>query len=370
MKKIFSARKVAMIIAGIAVAALFWFPAGSPAHAADQVIKLKAASPPHPVTHRLTKDAYELFANEVKKRTNGKVEITWFFGESLVKMSQSYEALQSGVVDLCVIAAFNYPHIFPITEALSMPFMLEGSAHSAEIAWKMYQTMPEMQAEMKNLKFMGAFTTDVINMSLMNGKLVKTLDDMKNLRVAVGSGLVAEMAKLMGMAAQPVGYADVYMALQRGMAEATLFPNAPLRSYKITEVTNAHVMANFKADPMIWAMRLETWKKLPPDVQKVFEDLTPSMARLCGHTLTNEGVWVIEELKKRGDQFYTPPAEEAAKWKQAIMPMYDAWTAKLDGKSMNGKTISDQVSAISKETKVGPEDEWWKQGRIGKRAEQ
>lgn len=373
MKQMITRQKVTIILLGLAACALSWFPLGflSPARAADEVIKLKAASPPHPVTHRLTKDAYQLWADEIEKRTNGRVKITWFFGESLVKCSQSYEALQSGVVDVCVIAAWNYPHIFPIVEGLSMPFMLEGSAQSADTAWKMFQTMPEMQAEMKDLKFMGAFTTDVINLALKDGKIVKTLDDMKGLRVAVGSGLMAETAKLMGMAPQPVGYADVYMALHRGMAEATFFPNAPLRSYKVTEVTNVHVMGGFKCDPMVFAMRLDTWKKLPPEVQKVFEELTPSMSRLCGHTLTNEGAWVMEELQKRGDQFYTPPPEEAARWKQAVMPMYRAWMDKLNSLSMNGQSINDRISAIAKDTRgaASPEDEWWQQGRIGKRTE-
>lgn len=373
MKKMMLRQKVTMILLGLAVSAMVCLlvASPSPAEAADKVINLKAASPPHPVTHRLTKDAYQLWADEIEKRTNGRVKITWFFGESLVKCSQSYEALQSGVVDICVIAAWNYPHIFPVTEGLSMPFALEGSAHSADAAWKMFQTMPEMQAEMKGLKFMGAFTTDMINLALKDGKIVETLDDMKGLRVAVGSGLMAETASLMGMAPQPVGYADVYMALHRGMAEATLFPNAPLRSYKITEVTNAHVMGGFKCDPMVFGMRLETWKGLPPEVQKVFDDLTPSMSRLCGHTLTNEGLWVMEELHKRGDKFYTPPPEEAAKWKQAVLPMYKAWIDKLNAKGMKGQAISERVTEIEKETKgaPSPEDEWWKQGRIGKRTE-
>ncbi|OPX65829.1 MAG: Bacterial extracellular solute-binding protein, family 7 [Methanomassiliicoccales archaeon PtaB.Bin215] len=374
MKKIISNSKTAVITFCVGVSALLWLLAGSPAPAgaADEVIKIKAASPVHVVAHRLTKDSYQLFGDEIEKRTNGKVKFTWFFGDSLVKPAQSYEALKSGVVDVCVVAAYNYPHLFPVTEGLSMPFAVQGAAHAADVAWKMYQTMPELQAEMKDIKFLGLFGSDVINMAAMNGRVIKTLDDMKNLRVAVGSGLVAEMAKLMGMAAQPLGYQEVYMALHRGMAEATLFPNAPLRSFKITEVTNTHTIGNFKVEPILLAMRLDTWKKLPPDVQKVFDELTPSWARLSGHTLTNEGTWVMEELKKRGDQFYTPPPEEAAKWKQAIMPMYEAWIKKLNDKGLKGQEIYERMQKISAETKVSdtPEDEWWKQGRIGKRTEQ
>ncbi|AFM27740.1 TRAP transporter substrate-binding protein DctP [Desulfomonile tiedjei] len=370
MKKMIPSTKMATVIFCVVASLLLWLAPAAQSAEGTAVIAIKAASPPHPVVHRLTKDAYQLFGDEVERRTNGKVKFTWFFGDSLVKMPQSYESVQSGVVDLVVVAAFLYPHIFKITEGLSLPFTVQGAAHSADIAWKMYQTMPEMQQEMKDIKFLGVFTTDVINLSTKD-KLVKTLDDMKNLRVAVGSGLVAQMAQLLGMAPQPVGYSDVYMAIHRGMAEATLFPNAPLRSYKITEITNAHTIANFKVEPMVIAMRKETWDKLPPDVQKVFDELMPSFARLCGHTLTNEGAWVLEALSKRGDKFYAPPGDEFKKWKDAVKPMYDVWIKKLNDSGMNGQAIFDRINEIAAETKVAdtPEDEWWKQGRIGKKTE-
>ncbi|WP_310600624.1 TRAP transporter substrate-binding protein DctP [Desulfobulbus sp.] len=340
-----------------------------PAIEENGVIQIKAATPSHVITHRLSKDAYQLFGHDVEKRTNGKVKFTWFFGDSLIKPSQSYEALRAGVVDLVVVAAYLYPDDFTITEGLSLPFTMQNSAHAADVAWKMYKTIPEMRQEMKGFKFLGIFTSDVLNLHSTDGKLIKTLDEMKNIRVAVGSGSVAQMGKLFGMEPQLVGYSEVYMALQRNIASATLFPNAPLRSFRVTELTSAHTIANFKVDPMIIAMRQETWNELPPEVQQVFDELTPSFARLCGHTLTNEGTWVLEELKKRGDLFYTPPAEEVAKWKQAIKPMYDAWINRLDAKGLNGKAIFAQMIEISEQIKVTdtPEDAWWAQGRIGKK---
>ena len=43
--------------------------------AADS-INIKAATW-HPVTHRLTDDAYKVYGREISKRTNGKVKFTW-----------------------------------------------------------------------------------------------------------------------------------------------------------------------------------------------------------------------------------------------------------------------------------------------------
>ncbi|MDR2549530.1 MAG: TRAP transporter substrate-binding protein DctP [Desulfobulbus sp.] len=340
------------------------------AYEENGVIQIKAATPPHVITHRLSKDAYQLFGNEVEKRTHGKVKFTWFFGDSLIKPSQSYEALRTGVVDLVIVAAYLFPDDFTITEGLSLPFTMHNSAHAADVAWKMYKAIPEMQQEMKGFKFLGIFTSDVLNLHSTDGRLFRTLDEMKNIRAAVGSGSVAQMGKLFGMEPQLVGYPEVYMALQRDLASAAFFPNAPLRSFRVTELTNAHTIANFKVDPMIIAMRQETWNALPPEVQRVFDELTPSFARLCGHTLTNEGAWVLEELKKRGDLFYTPPVEEVAKWKQAIKPMYDVWINRLDVKGLNGKAIFEKMIEMSEQTKVidTPEDAWWSQGRIGKKS--
>ncbi|MBI4767060.1 MAG: TRAP transporter substrate-binding protein DctP [Deltaproteobacteria bacterium] len=332
----------------------------------QEVIELKAANL-HPATHRLNKDAYELWANEVNKLTKGKVKITWFSGGTLAKADQLYDAMISGLTDISVVPIYAFPHIFPLADLLTHPFMVDGSVHLSDTAWEMYQTIPEFKQEFSKIKVLGFFGTDTTNLALTKPPLVKTLADLKGRKIIGAAAASVETLRILGAAPQFQKSEDIYLSLQRGMADGVIFPNAPLRSFKIVELARYYTILKLGAGPFVAAMRLETWQKLPPDVQKVFNDTGLSFSRLCAHTLENEGLWVIEELKKRGDQFYEFSQQERETWRKATQPQYDRWIAKIKEKNINGQALLNKALAIAEKArkKPSPIDEWWKQGRMG-----
>jgi TRAP-type transport system periplasmic protein len=332
----------------------------------QEVIELKAATA-HYATHRLIKDAYELWASEVNKRTNGKVKITWFPGGTLAKSDQLYDAMISGLADISMVPIYMYPHIFPIADLLTHPFMVDSSPHLSDTAWEMYQTIPEFKQEFSKMKVFGFFGTDISNLALVKPPLVKTLADLKGRKIIGGAAATVETLRLLGASPQFQKTEDIYLSLQRGMADGVIFPNAPLRSQKIVELTKYYTIMKIGAGPFVAAMRLETWLKLPPDVQKVFNDTGLSFSRLCAHTLANEGIWVMEELKKRGDQFYEFSQKERETWRKETQPQYDRWVEKLKEKNINGQAILKKALTIAEKARKNPSpsDEWWKQGRMG-----
>ena len=61
------------------------------------------------------------------------------------------------------------------------------------------------------------------------------------------------------------------------MADGVLLPNAALWPWKITEVTKYHTIGNFAVMPVAFAMSNRTYEKLPPDIRKVFDEISPSL---------------------------------------------------------------------------------------------
>jgi TRAP-type transport system periplasmic protein len=331
-----------------------------------EVIQIKAANV-HPMGHRLIKDAFELWSNEITKRTNGKVKFTWFHANTLVNMAQTYDGLQKGLTDVVTLATFMHPQYFPVTDLLHSPFIVDSSPHAADVAWEMYQTMPEMKKEYSQFKILGFFSTDVANFIFAKGPVVKKMEDLKNRKVLTTSPTGVAILRSLGATPQFIKNEDVYLSLQRGMGDGVLYPIAPARSWKLVELARYYTMADVGLGMWALAMRMETWQKLPPDVQKVFEELTPSAARLFAKTLDNEGNWVIEDLKKRGDEVYYLPPQERERWRQACKPIYDDWMKKAAAKGLNGQAILDKALTISEKWRKNPSpvDEWWKQGRMG-----
>lgn len=267
-----------------------------------ETIKLKASTI-FPLKHPLVVDAFNLYAKEIAKRTNGRVEITWYHASTLVKAQQAYEALKSGVLDMAFIPISGMPHYFPISVGYGLPFMSESPKHSVEIGLKMYEEIPQMKEEWSKVKLLSLTSSDVCNLALRE-KQVKTLEDLQGLRVGTVWATVLKIVRLLPCAAVQMTPEDMYMSLQRKMADGVLIPNAALWPWKITEVTKYHTIGNFAVMPTAWAMSKQAYEqKLPPDIRKVFDDISPSFARLFGLTSYNTGQWVLGALKKRGDSF-------------------------------------------------------------------
>ncbi|MBW1667381.1 MAG: TRAP transporter substrate-binding protein DctP [Deltaproteobacteria bacterium] len=333
-----------------------------------KTINLKASTI-FPVKHPLVVDAFDLYDKEITKRTNGQVKITWYHASTLVKAHQAYDALKGGVVDMAFIPVSGMPQHFPVSMGYGLPFMSESPRHSVEIGFKMYEQIPEMKKEWSKVKLLALCSSDVSNLAL-GEKEVKKLGDLVGLRIGTVWATVLKILKLLPCAAVQMRPEDVYMSLQKKMADGIMLPNAALWPWKITEVTKYHTIGNFAVMPTAWAMSKRTYeKKLPGTVRKVFDEISPSFARLFGLTSHNTGQWVLKALKKRGDVFHYLSAEEIEVWKLAMKPLYKEYIETLNAKGLNGQDIFDKLQAISEETKKNPYDkidEWWKQGRIGK----
>lgn len=333
--------------------------------ASEEAIDIKAATW-HPVTHRLTDDAFKLYGQEIEKRTNGKVKFTWLLGGSLVNPFNAYDGLKSGICDWAYFMTAQKPNEFFITNAVNLPFMADSSSHAAAMLTRMYNEIPEMKKEYKKFKPVAFFSTAAVNIHT-KGKAPQNLADFAGLKTGTPGPMLLQIIKHLGGSAQQLKPGDMYIAVQKGMVEATLFPDAPLRSYKLTELIAHHTMLNVAVDAFAVGINLDKWKTLPPDVQKTIVDFGPSASALMGATLTNEAEWVNEELKNRGDEFYILPDAEKALWKEKLQPMYDKWLAKAKKRDLDGEAVLKKIETIAEETRNSPyqPDSWW--GRAGRK---
>lgn len=332
---------------------------------AADVIEIKANAF-HPVGHRLTEDAFYLYGNEIAKRTNGKVNFKWFLGASLVPQFKTYDGLKSGLCDWAYFITALNPNEFVLTNALNLPFAAQDSSHASAILSKMFQEFPQMKEEYTKVMPLFFYSTAAIHVHTKD-LAPKTLGELKGLRIGSPGPIVIQYLNMLGVAGQHLDQADLYTALQRNMVVGVAYPEAPLRSQKLIDLVSHHTMMSIGVDVFATAMNLNTWNKLPADVQKVFLDISESAGALFSATITNESAWVIEELKGRGDEFYYLPQSEKEIMKEKLQPVFTEWTAKIEKRGMDGPKTLKRISEISAAALKNPykPDSWW--GRAGRK---
>ena len=141
-----------------------------------------------------------------------------------------------------------------------------------KVFWDVYNAFPELRKEYETIKIVAVNVGAPMRL-MTTKKAVKTADDLKGIRIRITGNALMRTMKELGM--EPVGMpvTEMLESLQKGIIQAVIFSRGDYKALKLADVVK-YETENFLQDRGAYAsrgMNLDAWKKLPPDVQKVFE---------------------------------------------------------------------------------------------------
>ena len=302
-----------------------------------------------PPKHLRNTRVFEPWGKMIEERTGGKVKIKNFYSSTLSPVQESFDATASGVCDMAEAYTFGNPGRFLLTEFLALPQMGFSTAEScAKALWHIYKTFPEVQKEYKGVKVLWLHTTPNMKLNTKK-KQVKTLEDLKGMKIGVSGQLGVKVGKALGLSPVTIPTPDLYEAGDKGVIDGFVRPAELLVSRKLAEVAKYVTDVDLGHDLFFVIMNQKKWDSLPPDVQKVFTELTGDWAvDFTGKEWDKFEADATKEVKGKGIEFYTPPAQEVARWTKAVTPVQDEYAADLDAKKLPGKKILEELRNIAK----------------------
>ncbi len=209
------------------------------------------------------------FANELKKRTDGRVTVTIYHSNSLLSTREAYDGIISGVADMAYVIPDHTPGRFPLFEVTSLPFMVPSSEVGTRLGDALLENIPEMMAEFKAVHMLWTWKTEAFGLSLTEkAGPVRTLEDIKGKKIGGGAMTIA-LLKALGAAPLSVGISDRYLSAQTGVIDGLLMGWAGLTGWSLYEVTKYHTDANLLAGGAVMVMNKDFWNSLPSDIQKI-----------------------------------------------------------------------------------------------------
>lgn len=322
--------------------------------AEPEVIELKFAYAMPPMAYDF-ENVQVAWAKGIEEATHGRLKITWFPGESLVKERDQYDATVSGVVDGCQLWTAATPGRFPRADIGYIPMMYPSAKVSSRVYYELMEKYG-FDTEFKNVKFL--YVTGFAPSHIQSQKPVRTIEDFKGLRVAVDNEILAWGVEAMGATPVSLPTMDWYMGLERGTIDSVVFGWEALFAFKVIEVTKYRVDCPYRSVCAPTIMNLDVWKKLPGDVKKVIEEHSGvKFSENTGATIDEHfaGVkfGVIDVDKKMGNPgIYELPKAEKERWKQALMPIWNKWADEMEAKGLPGRAIlKDAVELVEKYSK-------------------
>ena len=204
---------------------------------------------------------------QIETATKGAVKTQGFFSQSLFKGGDAWEALKSNQADFAWCFHGYWAGMTSLADVIALPFLPIPSAEKAsEVLWKLYEKYPSIQKQFADNKVVLVWTASPYFL-LSTKKQIKTMDDIKGLKVRTTGGPPTEMAKALGAVPTPMGMPDTYMNLDKGVIDAMLEPWESLYSFKHFEIAKYYTYIPFHVTYFSQSFSRASWDKLPKTVQ-------------------------------------------------------------------------------------------------------
>ena len=273
-------------------------------------------------------------AKEIEKRTNGRVKISYFPGGTLTKPRVCYDGVVKGISDLGM-SCFAYTRgKFPVMEAVDLPFGYKSGKVATRVAWKYYKRMRPKELRDVKVLVIHAHGPGI----LAARKDVNSLDDIKGMKIRC-TGLCSKIAKYLGAAAVAMPQNQAYEALQKGVVEGTFCPIEVLKGWKQGEVIDyvIETKALGYTTAMFVVMNKKKYESLPPDIQKVFDEVGEEWVDVHGNVWDSADRAGLKFVIEMGKKIHAlSPAQEKL-WLQSISPIIIEYQAKMEKKGLPAK---------------------------------
>ena len=260
---------------GLAIAGLTIFASSA---LAQETIRLRIASG-HASANTYVNLMQNYFVPEVKKRvaerTKYKVDFVEGYGGSMVKVAETLEGVQSGIIDIGGFCFCFEPSNIPLHAfQVMLPFGSMDAVTSVKIGRTVFDKVPYMSKV-----FEDKFRQKLLGLIADNGYNIGTktewnkVSDLKGVKIA-GAGLNLKWLEFAGAVPVQTSLPEVYTSLQTGVYDGIiLFPSAMV-NFKLHEVSKYYTEIGFGA--ITWhglTINTARFNRLPKEVQDILVEV-------------------------------------------------------------------------------------------------
>jgi len=276
----------------------------------------------------------EIFANLVRERTSGRINIKQYPGSSLVQGDQTREfsAMRQGIIDVLCGAPINWYSTVREIAVFTLPFItpdhkaLDAVLASREVMGEFFDLVRKAGAEP-----LAVGETGFRQISNSKRPILKP-DDLKGIKIrVVGSPMYGEI--MSGMGANPtfMTWADAQPALASGAVDAQENPLEVFLAAKIHTLGQKYVTKwNYSNDILLFAIANPVWQSWSAPDQAMVREAALEAAKQQIGIVRKLFAEDVERVRALGVEVHVPSAAELANWKAASQGVYAKWKAQVN----------------------------------------
>ena len=239
-------------------------------------------------------------AEEIKKRTNGKFDITVHPASSLGKETDINQGMALGTIDMIISGPSFAARSFPRLGIAYYPFIFRDADHL--LAYSKSAVFKEMVEGFRAKT--GIQILAYTYYGARHTTSTKPFNDcagMKGLKIRVPDvPTYTATPRACGANPTPIAFAEVYLALQNGTVDAQENPLTTIEAKKFYEVQKAIMLTGHIIDGLTTQVAPHIWSKLSDAEKKIFSDVTLEAAARATAAIKKREGELVDEFKKKG----------------------------------------------------------------------
>jgi TRAP-type transport system periplasmic protein len=284
------------------------------------------------------------WCDELQKRTNGRVKIQMFFGESLGKIFDGPKMLRAGIADIGQFAQ-STPE-FPILGLTDAPYVIPNPSTvttSVKAFWAMYDKgLLKELSDFKPLWWQAMEPRNVI----FAKKRVSTLEELKGMKMRGLPGVQTALLDALGAVGVALPSSDVYTALERGTIEGLITVPAFAINFKIGELSKYWLWEDVGGGGNIMCMTRKTYDSFPADIKKIIDQLNGEAQTRYTKMVQDRVAQNKEALKKAGFEVYYLAPTEHERWRKVAQQVIDKMVTDMEAKGLPAKAAVETMRAV------------------------
>lgn len=302
----------------------------APAMSADKPLELKMSSAFELQRH--TSMGARMLIERINKAAAGKLQIKYVGGPEAIPPFEQSEALRKGVVDIIGSPGSYYSASIPEGGCMYLS-QITPQQERQNGAHKLLQ---DIAAKKGNAFYLGRYNT-TYKFNFYSKVPVEKMADFKGLPIRV-SPVYRAFLKELGAVPINMAHSEIYTALERGVVKAMGGTNFDIMDKGWHEHLKYIIDPPFYGSDTSFLVNLDVWKKLSPELQKLFVETNIQIEKESGEELLKIIKKEREDMVKYGLKVttiaepdkYTKIAYDAA-WKEILAksPEYGPQLQKL-----------------------------------------
>jgi len=275
---------------------------------------------------------YLFFANKVKEMTNGKLIVNIYPSSQLGNEREYVEFLQTGQIEFGRAHTAVLGSFIPQFQVFDIPYIFKDKQQMFKAAdGELGQSLLKALADKLQIKGLGFFD-DGARCLYSSRRPIHTPADFKGLKVrTMENQLMIKTFNMLGAAATPLPFGEVYSGLQQGVIDAS---EGPVQGYwvmKHNEVAKYFSYTDTFISPALPMVGLKWFNAQPKEFQRAIEQAAREMIVMERQLFAEQEKVATEDLKQKGVQFNA--VKDKAAFIKIVEPIHQEFEQRL-GKNL------------------------------------